>query len=50
MTQVVSFAAALSALSPTDGRVVLMCGLAGSGKTTFSQALADKGFGRLGPD
>lgn len=50
MTQVVSFAAALSALSPTDGQVVLMCGLAGSGKTTFSQALADKGFGRLGLD
>ena len=50
MSEPVSIAAALSALSPADGRVVLMCGLAGSGKTTFSQALADRGFRRLGLD
>lgn len=50
MPQAVSIAQALSSLSPADGRVVLMCGLAGSGKTTFSMELAAKGFERLGLD
>ena len=41
---------ALSRLEPSPGLVVLMCGVAGSGKTTFSQALEAKGFARLSID
>jgi predicted kinase len=41
---------ALATLTPRPGLVVLMCGLAGSGKTTFSQALEAKGFVRLSLD
>ena len=41
---------ALAALMPQPGLVVLMCGLAGSGKTTFSQRLEAKGFARLSFD
>ncbi|CAN5531988.1 hypothetical protein BH10PSE5_BH10PSE5_03750 [soil metagenome] len=50
MTQAVSITDALASLSPADGRVVLMCGLAGSGKTTFSTGLAARGFERLSID
>ena len=42
--------AALSLLSPEPGLVILMCGVAGSGKTTFSMKLASKGFTRLSID
>jgi predicted kinase len=41
---------ALAALTPAPDLVVLMCGLAGSGKTTFSQRLDAKGFARLSID
>jgi len=41
---------ALDALTPAPGLVVLMCGLAGSGKTTFSKQLEAKGFARLSMD
>ena len=41
---------ALARLEPEPGHVVLMCGLAGSGKTTFSKRLADTGFLRLSMD
>ena len=41
---------ALASLAPAPGLVVLMCGLAGSGKTTFSQRLEHKGFTRLSID
>ncbi len=41
---------ALASLEPAPGLVVLTCGLAGSGKTTFSQALAAKEFARLSMD
>ena len=37
-------------LAPAPGLVVLMCGLAGSGKTTFAQRLEAKGFVRLSFD
>jgi predicted kinase len=43
-------AEALAQLAPEPGLVVLMCGLAGSGKTTFSQQLAARGFARLSID
>lgn len=42
--------AALSMLTPEPGLVVLMCGVAGSGKTSFSLKLASKGFARLSID
>jgi len=42
--------AALESLTPAPGLVVLMCGLAGSGKTTFSKQLEVKGFVRLSMD
>jgi hypothetical protein len=42
--------AALSLLSPEPGLVILMCGVAGSGKTSFSTKLASKGFTRLSID
>lgn len=41
---------ALASLAPAPGLVILMCGLAGSGKTTFSTKLAAKGFARLSMD
>ncbi len=41
---------ALSQLNPEPGLVILMCGVAGSGKTTFSMKLAAKGFTRLSID
>lgn len=41
---------ALEALEPEPGLAVLMCGVAGAGKTTFSQALEAKGFHRLSID
>lgn len=42
--------AALAMLTPEPGLVVLMCGVAGSGKTSFSMKLASKGFARLSID
>lgn len=50
MTTPVSLAEALEQLTPEPGLVVLMCGLAGSGKTTASQALEARGFLRLSFD
>lgn len=50
MTTGLSIEAALAALEPKAGLTVLMCGVAGSGKTTFSQALEAKGFHRLSID
>lgn len=50
MTPAIGVAEALAALNPEPGLVVLMCGLAGSGKTTFSQGLGAKGFVRLSID
>lgn len=50
MTAPVSLAEALEQLQPEPGLVVLMCGLAGSGKTTASQALEARGFLRLSFD
>jgi len=40
----------LAAIQPEPGLVVLMCGIAGSGKTTFSQRLEAVGFARLSID
>jgi len=50
MTSGVSPSNALDQLVPEPGLVVLMCGLAGSGKTTFSQRLEERGFTRLSVD
>jgi predicted kinase len=50
MTRAHSIADALAALQPEPGLVLLMCGMAGSGKTTFSQALELRGFARLSID
>jgi predicted kinase len=50
MTPARRIADALAALRPEPGLVLLMCGMAGSGKTTFSQALAARGFARLSID
>jgi predicted kinase len=50
MTPAQSIAEALAALRPEPGLVLLMCGMAGSGKTTFSQALEARGFVRLSID
>lgn len=41
---------ALAALAPSPKLVVLMCGVAGSGKTSLAQALEAKGFRRLSID
>lgn len=41
---------ALAGLTPAPKLVVLMCGVAGSGKTSLSQALEAKGFRRLSID
>lgn len=40
----------LATIAPTRGMVVMMCGLAGSGKTTFAKQLEAKGFTRLSID
>ena len=40
----------LETVEAAPGLVIVMCGLAGSGKTTFSTRLADKGFVRLSID
>lgn len=40
----------LDFLNDTNPVVVLMCGVAGSGKTTFAQQLEEKGFIRLSID
>lgn len=50
MTEPLTLTQALAALSPAPRLVVLMCGVAGSGKTSFSQALEAKGFRRLSID
>lgn len=50
MTSARPVADALAALQPEPGLVLLMCGMAGSGKTTFSQALESRGFVRLSID
>lgn len=50
MTGAISPSAALARLVPEPGLVVLMCGVAGSGKTTFSQQLELRGFIRLSLD
>lgn len=41
---------ALLSLRPLPGLAVLMCGVAGSGKTTFAAALEEAGFLRLSID
>src|SRR5215475_9447740 len=40
----------LAVMQPDAGLVVLLCGMAGSGKTTFSQRLEARGFTRLSID
>jgi predicted kinase len=50
MTDALTADEAVERLRPDPGHVVLMCGLAGSGKTTFSKRLAGKGFLRLSMD
>ncbi|HEX5376048.1 MAG TPA: ATP-binding protein [Solirubrobacterales bacterium] len=50
MLSVTSIPEALDELPPEPGFVVLMCGVAGSGKTTFSQQLAARGFARISID
>lgn len=45
-----SISEALDQLVPEPGLVVLMCGVAGSGKTTFSQQLEARGFARISID
>ena len=50
MSEPLTLPQALAALSPAPRLVVLMCGVAGSGKTSFSQALEAKGFRRLSID
>ncbi|HWA60981.1 MAG TPA: ATP-binding protein [Caulobacteraceae bacterium] len=50
MSGAVTAAEALAQLRPEPGLVVLMCGLAGSGKTTFAQQLEAQGFTRLSID
>lgn len=46
----VTIADALLSLRPLPGLAVLMCGVTGSGKTTFARALEDAGFLRLSID
>ena len=46
----VTVADALVSLRPLPGLAVLMCGLAGSGKTTFAMQLETVGFRRLSID
>lgn len=41
---------AIEHLQPTSGRVVMMCGIAGSGKTTYAKVLEARGFVRLSID
>lgn len=50
MTAPLTLAQALDDLNPAPRLVVLMCGVAGSGKTSFSRALEAKGFRRLSID
>jgi len=40
----------LATLQPEAGLIVLMCGVAGAGKTTFSRRLEARGFTRLSID
>ncbi|WP_312163106.1 ATP-binding protein [Phenylobacterium sp.] len=46
----VTLADALVSLRPLPGLAVLMCGIAGSGKTTFAMELERAGFSRLSID
>lgn len=46
----VTIADALLSLRPLPGLAVLMCGVAGSGKTAFAMALEEAGFLRLSID
>jgi len=41
---------AIEHVQPTPGHVVMMCGVAGSGKTTYAKVLEAKGFVRLSID
>lgn len=41
---------ALESLQPAPGHVVMMCGIAGAGKTRIAKALETKGFVRLSID
>jgi predicted kinase len=50
MPRIRSVAEALAQLVPEPRLVVLMCGLAGSGKTWFSQELEGRGFNRIAID
>jgi predicted kinase len=50
MSEALTEDAALKLLNPEPGLVILMCGVAGSGKTSFSTKLASKGFTRLSID
>lgn len=50
MSEALTEDAALKLLNPEPGLVILMCGVAGSGKTSFSTKLASKGFTRLAID
>lgn len=50
MRSLPSVSEALADLAPEPGLVLLMCGVAGSGKTTFSQQLETRGFTRISID
>lgn len=50
MRSLPSVSEALADLAPEPGLVLLMCGVAGSGKTTFSQQLEARGFTRISID
>jgi predicted kinase len=50
MSDAISVEEAVAALAPEPGLVVLMCGLAGSGKTTVSKQVEARGFLRLSFD
>ncbi|GAA5023077.1 ATP-binding protein [Kitasatospora paranensis] len=45
-----ALSAAAAVFAPEPGTVVLMCGLPGSGKTTFAQELERRGYTRLSID
>jgi dephospho-CoA kinase len=50
LTAKLLLAEAVETLRAAPGLVVLMCGVAGSGKTTFAKLLERKGFARLSID